>query len=160
MKKILTMALALGVCLSLAAGNVAFAGANCGASSAAKACGSKTSTIDAKTANATTTDKSIVLNVANMTCGSCVSKISSSLAKIDGVGDVSVNLKNGTAKVNYASSKVQPELLTAAITKAGFPAKFADSKELTSDAGTNAACDPAKCTTADKAKGCCAKSGK
>lgn len=158
MKKILTFVIALGLGLSLIAGGVAFAGANCSAS--AKACGSKTSTIDAKTASATTTDKSIVLNVSNMTCGSCVSKISSSLAKIDGVGDVSVNLENGTAKVNYASSKVQPELLIAAITKAGFPAKFADSKDLTTDAGTKAACDPANCTTADKAKGCCSKSGK
>lgn len=158
MKKILTLAIALGLGLSLVASGVAFAGPNCSASSA-KACGSKSTTIDAKTASATTTDKVIVLNVSNMTCGACVNKISSSLAKIDGVGDVTVSLENGTAKVNYASAKVQPELLTAAITKAGFPAKFADSKELTNSSGSKVDFDPAKCNSTNKA-GCCAKSGK
>lgn len=158
MKKILTLTMALALSLSLVIGGIAFAGPNCSASSA-KACGSKTSTIDAKTASVTTTDKYIVLNVSNMTCGSCVNKVSSSLAKIDGVGDVSVNLENGTATVNYVSAKVQPELLTAAIVKAGFPAKFADSKELTGDAGTKANYDPAQCKASDKTA-CCSKSGK
>lgn len=61
-------------------------------------------------------------SVANMTCGSCASKINAALAKLPGVGEVQVNVGGGTATVAYTEGKVTPDALAQAISTAGFPA--------------------------------------
>jgi copper chaperone CopZ len=99
----------------------------------------------------------VMLNVSNMTCGACVNHVTKTLADVEGVNDVSVNLEKGTAEVYYTSAKVKPETLTAAVVKAGYPAEVSDAKVTTSTkSGSKCAatcgsktskkgCDPAAC---------------
>jgi copper chaperone CopZ len=61
--------------------------------------------------------------VANMTCGSCASKIDAALAQISGVGEVQVDVARGTAIVAFADDRVSVYRLAKAISSAGFPAQ-------------------------------------
>ena len=59
------------------------------------------------------------LLVDGMTCGHCVSSISSAVGKVDGVTDVSVDLTSGQVTVTADTSPDQAAL-RAAVEDAGF----------------------------------------
>jgi copper ion binding protein len=149
MKRILFITLAL----SLFIGAYAFA---CdGAKATAGACSKSKGTTAAAMASATEGQKSVTLKVSNMTCNSCVNHVTKALAAVDGVSDVKVSLEKGTAEVQFAAAKVQPDMLTASVVKAGYPAEFADAVVTPA---TKAGCDPSACTAHAKMAG--AKDGK
>ncbi|WP_254074209.1 cation-translocating P-type ATPase [Burkholderia sp. S171] len=63
------------------------------------------------------------LAIGGMTCASCVRRVEKALAKVPGVGHVSVNLATEKATV-HAEPSVSREQLVAAVTKAGYEATF------------------------------------
>jgi copper chaperone CopZ len=148
MKKLLVIIFAMSFICGVSA--MACDGAK--SSQASATCPSMQKTANASMASAKDGEKVVVLNVSNMTCNGCVTHVTKALAAVDGVNDVKVNLEKGTAEVKFAAAKVQPEMLTAAVVKAGYPAQFADAKVATADAK---GCDPAACAKMDKAA--CAK---
>jgi copper chaperone len=142
MKKLLVIIFAL----SFICGVSAMAGDDTKAAPAG-GCPYMQKTANASMASAKDGEQVVMLNVSNMTCNGCVAHVTKALSAVDGVSDVKVSLEKGTAEVKFATAKVQPEMLTAAVVKAGYPAQFADAQVTTADAK---GCDPAAC----KAKGC------
>ncbi|TDT72712.1 Cu+-exporting ATPase [Litoreibacter halocynthiae] len=67
----------------------------------------------------------VTLNVASMTCASCVGRVEKALAAVSGVVDVSVNLASETATVEYLDGVTTPAALSAASKTAGYPAEIA-----------------------------------
>ncbi len=65
-------------------------------------------------------DKKVELKVGGMTCAMCVRAVESSLGKLDGILQVSVNLGNERAFVRYDPAKVKPEAMGQAIESAGY----------------------------------------
>ena len=64
-----------------------------------------------------------VLSVQGMTCSGCIAQIKSSLAGLEGIGDVRVDLANGQVEVTYDSERLKDtKRIAAAITAAGYPA--------------------------------------
>jgi copper chaperone CopZ len=64
-----------------------------------------------------------VLAVKGMTCSGCIAQINSSLAGIEGIHEVSVDLANSRVEVTYDRSKIKDaERIAAAISTAGYPA--------------------------------------
>ncbi|QIE27468.1 Copper-exporting P-type ATPase (plasmid) [Caballeronia sp. SBC1] len=61
--------------------------------------------------------------IGGMTCASCVRRVEKALAKVPGVGQVSVNLATEKATI-HADMSVSREQLVAAVTKAGYEATF------------------------------------
>jgi len=70
---------------------------------------------------------SVTLNVASMTCASCVGRVDKALAKIPGVLDVNVNLAAETATVSYLEGVTDAAALATAASQAGYPAEVAAS---------------------------------
>lgn len=66
------------------------------------------------------------LNVKGMTCGSCVSRVKNAVSKLEGIQSVDVDLATGRAEVVYASTKLSPNDVVAAINKTGFSASLAE----------------------------------
>ncbi|MDB4111510.1 heavy metal translocating P-type ATPase [Yoonia sp.] len=64
-----------------------------------------------------------VLEVADMSCASCVGRVEAALKDAEGVTDVSVNLASETATLSYLKGVTTPETLSAVATKAGYAAK-------------------------------------
>ena len=62
------------------------------------------------------------IKVKGMTCGGCVASVERVLRGLDGVGEVSVSLENGEAKVEFDRERVKPEALRSAIEDAGYDA--------------------------------------
>lgn len=60
------------------------------------------------------------LKIEGMMCEGCVKKIRESLGNVDGVDDVDVNLKKGTAIVQH--NGVSDEVLIGAVVDVGFRA--------------------------------------
>ncbi|GAA6200640.1 heavy metal translocating P-type ATPase [Aquicoccus sp. SU-CL01552] len=69
---------------------------------------------------------SVTLNVASMSCASCVGRVDRTLAALPGVLEVNVNLASETAMVTYLEGAVTPDALIAAATGAGYPATLAN----------------------------------
>ena len=67
----------------------------------------------------------VELQVGNLTCGACVGRIEQALNKLDGIGEVSVDLAGGTAQVGYDAARVAPETIAETIGNAGYPATLA-----------------------------------
>jgi copper chaperone len=57
--------------------------------------------------------------VTGMTCGHCVSSVSSEIGKIDGVGDVQVDLSSGTVTVT-SQQPLDDAAVRAAVDEAGY----------------------------------------
>ena len=70
--------------------------------------------------------RTVRLNVASMTCASCVGRVDKALAAVPGVRDVNVNLASETATVTYAEGAVSLDDLLRAAKEAGYPATPAD----------------------------------
>ena len=141
MRKITTLVLTLVTVVLLISSTTILAGGSCGASK----------TTSAEKISTKASGQIVTLNVSNMTCGGCVNQVTKSLATIEGVNDVQVSLEDGTAVVTYNAAKIETKALTAAIVKAGFPAKIVESANVTS-AKKLVGCDPKACGT--NKKGC------
>ena len=110
----------------------------------------------------TSKTKTVTLAVSGMKCDNCVAKVDKALRGVDGVKDVSVSLKNNSAKVVLASTSVKPEMLLNALSEAGFGASAGklkvaakkDAKESCSKDGKM------KMEGASKDGACCCKDGK
>ncbi len=68
----------------------------------------------------------VVLNIASMSCASCVGRVDQALADVPGVLSVAVNLAAETATVTYLEGTVAPGDLMAATAAIGYPAEIAD----------------------------------
>ena len=88
----------------------------------------------------------VEVQVGNLTCGACVGRIEQALNKVDGIGEVSVDLAGGTAKVGYDSARVAPETIAATISAIGYPATLASAGAVpaTKTNGANGACPGCK----------------
>ncbi len=64
--------------------------------------------------------KTITLPVEGMTCASCVARVEKTLKKVEGVGDVNVNLATEKVTLDFDESKVRFEDLSAAVEDAGY----------------------------------------
>jgi Cu+-exporting ATPase len=60
-----------------------------------------------------------------MTCGSCVSRITRAVRKVDGVTKVSVDLRRETTTVRREPALVSNAVLAAAVAAAGYEADLA-----------------------------------
>jgi Cu+-exporting ATPase len=58
--------------------------------------------------------------VEGMTCASCVGRVERAIRKLPAVADVSVNLASGQARVTFTTKVPEMEMVTAAVTKAGY----------------------------------------
>ena len=66
-------------------------------------------------------EKTVTLAVDNMYCSACPYTVKQSLAKVAGVGEVSVSYEKKTAIVTYDDQQTALAALTAATTQAGYP---------------------------------------
>jgi copper ion binding protein len=62
------------------------------------------------------------LQIEGMTCGACVKAVEKALKNLTGVKEASVDLKEGTASVQYENEKVTRAEMIKAIKDAGFTA--------------------------------------
>jgi Cu+-exporting ATPase len=62
------------------------------------------------------------LAIGGMTCAACAMRVEKALAKLPGVGNVSVNLATEKATVNLTDATTGIDALVAAVTKAGYQA--------------------------------------
>ncbi len=67
---------------------------------------------------------SVTLNIASMSCASCVGRVDKALADVPGVLSVSVNLASETAQVTYLEGATTPAQLMAASAASGYPAEL------------------------------------
>ncbi len=88
----------------------------------------------------------VELQVGNLTCSACVGRIEQALNKLDGIGEVSVDLAGGTAQVGYDAARVAPETIAETISAAGYPATLASAGAVpaTKMNGANGACPGCK----------------
>ena len=68
----------------------------------------------------------ITLNIASMSCASCVGRVDKALADVPGVLSVTVNLAAETAVVEYLEGATVPADLMAATAGIGYPAEVAE----------------------------------
>ncbi|NNF70696.1 MAG: copper-translocating P-type ATPase [Rhodobacteraceae bacterium] len=68
----------------------------------------------------------ITLNIASMSCASCVGRVDKALADVPGVLSVTVNLAAETANVEYLEGAASPADLMAATAAIGYPAEVAE----------------------------------
>jgi copper chaperone len=64
--------------------------------------------------------KKIELNVANMTCPSCVGHVNRALAEVDGVTKVEMRLREGKVLVQYDPTVADVSTLVEALRDAGY----------------------------------------
>jgi Cu+-exporting ATPase len=64
--------------------------------------------------------KKVTHNVTGITCAMCVKTIETTLNKLEGVQQATVNLAKETAKVDYDPSKISNESIVKAIEKVGY----------------------------------------
>lgn len=67
--------------------------------------------------------KACKLAVKGMYCSGCVTSVESALKNVDGVADVTVDLKAGEAAFRYDPAKVRPEDGVKAVEAVGFKAQ-------------------------------------
>ncbi len=68
----------------------------------------------------------VTLNIASMSCASCVGRVDKALADVPGVLSVTVNLAAETAVVEFLEGAVATADLMAAIAEIGYPAEVAE----------------------------------
>ena len=80
----------------------------------------------------------VTLNIASMSCASCVGRVDKALADVPGVLSVTVNLAAETAVVEYIEGTVVPADLMAASAAIGYPAEVAEANSSQSRADRKA----------------------
>lgn len=68
-------------------------------------------------------EQTVTLAVDNMYCSACPYIVKQSLARVDGVEEVTVSFEKKTATVTFDDAKTTLAALTAATGQAGYPAK-------------------------------------
>ncbi len=68
---------------------------------------------------------SATINIAGMSCASCVSHVTKAARGVPGVADVAVNLAGGRANVQFDADRTDATAVAAAITGAGYAAETA-----------------------------------
>lgn len=61
-------------------------------------------------------------NVTGMTCSACSSRVEKAVSKLDGIGEISVNLLTNSMKAEFDESVLKAEDIIAAVEKAGYGA--------------------------------------
>jgi len=104
----------------------------------------------------TAKSKSLTLTVSGMKCENCVAKVDKALRGVEGVKDVTVDLKKQSAIVTFASTAVKPEVLYKAVKDVGFEVSVGkpSSKATSKDAGCT---DCKEGDAKDAKKGDCCK---
>jgi copper chaperone len=69
------------------------------------------------------TKRDTVLNVAGMTCPSCTRHVTKALQDLDGVGNVQVELRAGTVRVEHDPAAAPVENLIDALRDAGYESR-------------------------------------
>lgn len=67
--------------------------------------------------------ETITLNAPDISCGHCVATVENAVSKIDGVRSVSANADSKDVNVTYDASQTDVSAITAALEKAGYPAR-------------------------------------
>lgn len=70
--------------------------------------------------------KKSTLEITGMNCGHCVNAIETALNQKEGIANVKVNLKKGTAQVKYDESVHSTDDLIAVVANAGYVAQVAE----------------------------------
>ena len=83
------------------------------------------------------TVKKVTINLSGMTCGGCVSRVTSTLKKLKGVVTAKVTLKPQRAVVSYNSKQVSLKQMLTAVKKSGFGAGV---KKLAAATGKKGSC--------------------
>lgn len=65
----------------------------------------------------------LTFDVDGMTCGGCTGSVQRALSAVDGLSNVHVSLRPGTATMDADSARVTPEQIEAVIGRAGYRAK-------------------------------------
>ena len=60
------------------------------------------------------------LKIEGMTCDHCKAAVTNALTELDGVSEVDVNVKEGTAKVSYDSRSVSVSEMNEAVEEQGY----------------------------------------
>ncbi len=81
--------------------------------------------------------REVSLPITGMTCASCVRRVERALAKVEGVGEASVNLATEKARVTYDPAVVRPDQLKAAVEKAGYGVRELPPEELSPTPASN-----------------------
>ena len=76
---------------------------------------------------ATAAEKTITLDVSDMTCAACPITVKKALNKVPGVSKVNVSLEQKQAVVTYDDSKAQLNNLLNATFEAGYPSTLNNS---------------------------------
>lgn len=71
-------------------------------------------------------DRTVTLNVKNMTCATCPITVSMALKRVEGVKETDVSLEKSTAVVTYDDELTDVAALTEATTNAGFPSTLSE----------------------------------
>lgn len=66
--------------------------------------------------------ETVIIPIEGMSCSVCAARIKKTLTSIDGVSECEVNLAERNARVRFASSKLSPEELVAAVNGLGYRA--------------------------------------
>jgi len=66
--------------------------------------------------------KTVMFEVAGMTCGGCAARVERAIREIEGVSEVSVEVARGRAVVTFDAAIVAVSLIEAASARAGYPA--------------------------------------
>ncbi len=72
-------------------------------------------------------EKTVTLDVSDMTCATCPITVKKALTKVPGVSKVSVSLKKNQAVVTFDDSKAQLDNLLSATFAAGYPSTLNNS---------------------------------
>lgn len=73
--------------------------------------------------------KTVIYSVKGMTCANCVANVENKLDKVDGVIKYDINLKQGTAIIDYDSKKVDEKSIKSALEATGFKISAYSEKE-------------------------------
>ncbi len=65
-------------------------------------------------------NESVSLTVSGMKCGGCEANVTNKLQSIDGVLSVSASSKNRQVSIEYDADKINRQIISDAITAAGF----------------------------------------
>ncbi len=83
--------------------------------------------------------KKVVFNVTGMTCSACSARVEKAVTKLDGIGNVSVNLLTNSMRAEFDESVLTTDNIIDAVVKAGYGASVAGNSEASQkDANENA----------------------
>ena len=74
------------------------------------------------TSLASESDETVTFDVEKMTCATCPIAVRKAMQLVEGVKEVAVSMKDGSAVVTYDPSLTTPAAIAQASTNVGFPA--------------------------------------